>query len=251
MTTQSITATTTEITGATATGPVAAAAERATEAAAAVVDAAVQTLNIAVVTPPRRAGRLYTVANAVVALVLILLLAPVMLAVAIAVKLDGGPILFRQARVGQGGTGFGMLKFRSMVVDAEARLAALAARNEGSGPLFKMAHDPRVTRVGAVIRRYSLDELPQLFNVVAGTMHLVGPRPALRREVDAYCPMARRRLAVKPGLTGLWQVSGRSDLSWDESIRLDVDYVERWSPLLDLSILARTAGAVTRGGGAY
>ncbi|GAA1848840.1 hypothetical protein GCM10009772_27720 [Pseudonocardia alni subsp. carboxydivorans] len=232
-------------------------ATRATEAAAAVVDEATRTVELAVVTavpaaaPRRTAGRAYTVLNAVVALLLILLLAPVMLAVAIAVKLDGGPVFFRQSRVGKDGTDFGMLKFRSMVVDAEARLAALAARNEGAGPLFKMCDDPRVTRVGCVIRRYSLDELPQLFNVVAGTMHLVGPRPALRREVDAYCPLARRRLAVKPGLTGLWQVSGRSDLSWDESIRLDADYVERWSPMLDLSILARTAGAVTRGGGAY
>lgn len=226
-------------------------AVRATRAAADAVDAAEQTVAFGAVAPRRRAGLGYTVLNAVVALLLILLLAPVMLAVAIAVKLDGGPVFFRQTRVGRGGSDFGMLKFRSMVVDAEARLAELAARNEGAGPLFKMCDDPRVTRVGAVIRRYSLDELPQLFNVVAGTMHLVGPRPALRREVDAYCPLAARRLAVKPGLTGLWQVSGRSDLSWDESIRLDADYVERWSPMLDLSILARTAGAVTRGGGAY
>ena len=228
-------------------------ATRATAAAAAAIDEAARVVGFAAVTATsaRTASRAYTVLNAVVALLLILLLAPVMLAVAIAVKLDGGPVFFRQTRVGRDGSDFGMLKFRSMVVDAEARLAALAARNEGAGPLFKMCSDPRVTRVGCVLRRYSLDELPQLFNVVAGTMHLVGPRPALRREVDAYCPLARRRLAVKPGLTGLWQVSGRSDLSWDESIRLDADYVERWSPMLDLSILARTAGAVTRGGGAY
>lgn len=140
--------------------------------------------------------------DAVVALLLILLLAPVMLAVA--VKLDGGPVLFRQTRVGKGGTELGMLKFRSVVLDAETRLDELATRNEGTGPLFTTCSDPRVTRVGCVIRRYSLDELPQLFNVVAGTMRLVGPRPALRRAVDAYCPLARR-LAVKPGL---WQMSG-------------------------------------------
>lgn len=233
-------------------GPVAE-ATRATAAAAASLDAAVETVELAIVTaaPPRTAGRAYTVLNAVVALLLILLLAPVMLAVAIAVKLDGGPVLFRQSRVGKHGTEFGMLKFRSMVVDAEARLTALAARDEGAGPLFKVYDDPRVTRVGVVLRRYSLDELPQLFNVVTGAMHLVGPRPALRREVAAYCPLAARRLAVKPGLTGLWQVSGRSDLPWNESIRLDAEYVERWSPMLDLSILARTAGAVARGGGAY
>ncbi|WP_060710765.1 sugar transferase [Pseudonocardia sp. HH130629-09] len=152
-----------------------------------------------------------------------------MLAVAIAVKLDGGPVLFRQSRVGKHGTDFGMLKFRSMVVDAEARLTPLAARDEGAGPLFTVCADPRVTRVGCVLRRYSLDELPQLFNVVTGAMHLVGPRPALRREVAAYCPLAARRLAVEPGLTGLWQISGRSDLTWDESIHLDAEYVERWS----------------------
>lgn len=199
----------------------------------------------------RRAGRGYAILNAVVALLLILLLAPVMLAVALAVKLDGGPVLFRQVRVGKNGAEFGMLKFRSMVVDAESRLAALAARNEACGPLFKMAHDPRVTRVGRVIRTFSLDELPQLFNVVGGTMALVGPRPALRHEVDRYCATARRRLAVRPGLTGLWQVSGRSNLSWAESIRLDAEYVARWSPLLDLMILARTLRAVLRGDGAY
>ena len=226
-------------------------AVRATRAAADAVDAAEQTVAFGAVAPRRRAGLGYTVANAVVALVLIVLLTPVLLAVAVAVKLDGGPVFFRQARVGKDGRTFHMLKFRSMVVDAEARLAALMARNEAAGPLFKMCADPRITRIGCVLRRYSLDELPQLFNVVAGTMHLVGPRPALRREVDVYCAVARRRLAVKPGLTGLWQVSGRSDLSWEQSIRLDAEYVERWSPLLDLSILARTAGAVVRGGGAY
>ncbi|TCK20924.1 lipopolysaccharide/colanic/teichoic acid biosynthesis glycosyltransferase [Pseudonocardia endophytica] len=203
------------------------------------------------VTAPRRAGRFYAVLNAVVASLILLIVAPVLLAVAIAVKLDGGPVLFRQTRVGHDGREFRMIKFRSMVVDAEARLAALIERNEAAGPLFKMARDPRITRVGQFLRTYSLDELPQLFNVVGGTMALVGPRPALPREVAHYCPLAARRLDAKPGLTGLWQVSGRSNLSWDESIRLDARYVDTWSPALDLTILVRTVGAVLRGGGAY
>ncbi|SDH06092.1 sugar transferase [Pseudonocardia oroxyli] len=202
---------------------------------------------------PRRraAGPLWSVVNSAAALLMLLLALPVVLGVALAVKLDGGPMLFRQERVGKDGRDFPMLKFRSMVVDAEARLAALGEHNEGSGPLFKLRHDPRVTRVGAVLRKYSLDELPQLLNVVAGQMALVGPRPALRREVEQYCAIARRRLAVKPGLTGLWQVSGRSDLNWEESIALDAEYVATWSPMLDAKILARTAAAVVRGGGAY
>ncbi|RZT87913.1 lipopolysaccharide/colanic/teichoic acid biosynthesis glycosyltransferase [Pseudonocardia sediminis] len=209
------------------------------------------TAHVATPTTARRAGRAYAALNAVAALVLILLAAPVLLAVAIAVRLDGGPVLFRQTRVGEDGREFSMLKFRSMCVDAEARLAALMASNEGAGPLFKMTDDPRITRIGRVLRKFSIDELPQLFNVVGGTMALVGPRPALAREVAHYCPLAMRRLEAKPGLTGLWQVSGRSDLSWDESIRLDATYVNTWSPALDLKILARTAGAVLRGGGAY
>ncbi|OLM28662.1 Undecaprenyl-phosphate galactosephosphotransferase [Pseudonocardia sp. Ae717_Ps2] len=208
----------------------------------------------AVTKPPasaRRAGAGYALLNAIIALLLIVLLLPVLVAVAVAVLLDGGPVLFRQARVGRDGAEFSMIKFRSMVVDAEARLDALRVFDEGAGPLFKMARDPRITRVGHVLRKFSLDELPQLFNVVGGTMALVGPRPALASEVAQYGPLARRRLAVKPGLTGLWQVSGRSDLSWEESVRLDALYVERWSPLFDLSILVRTIGPVLRGGGAY
>lgn len=199
----------------------------------------------------RRPGATWTVVNVVAAAIILLLVLPVLLAVAVAVKLDGGPVFFLQTRVGRGGRHFRMVKFRSMVVDAEARLAAIAARNEGAGPLFKMRRDPRVTRVGAVLRKYSLDELPQLFNVLGGSMALVGPRPALQREVDRYCPAARRRLDVKPGLTGLWQVSGRSDLTWEQSITLDARYVDSWTPLLDLAILARTIGVVVRGGGAY
>ncbi|MEQ3549089.1 sugar transferase [Pseudonocardia nematodicida] len=224
-------------------------AEQATRAAASAITAAATAADA--VRATKRAGAGYAVLNAVLALLLLLVLAPVLLVVALVVKLDGGPVLFRQTRVGKDGTEFSMLKFRSMCVDAEARLAALRDRNEAAGPLFKMAIDPRVTGPGRVLRKFSLDELPQLFNVVGGTMALVGPRPALAREVAEYCPLAQRRLAVKPGLTGLWQVSGRSNLSWDESIRLDAEYVDCWSPLLDLSILFRTAGAVIRGGGAY
>ena len=201
--------------------------------------------------PARCAGRVYATLNAVAALILILLAAPVLLAVAIAVRLDGGPVLFRQSRVGDGGREFTMLKFRSMCVDAEARLAALLDSDEGAGPLFRVTDDPRITRIGRVLRKFSMDGLPQLFNVVGGTMALVGPRPALAREVAHYSPLAMRRLGAKPGLTGLWQVSGRSDLSWDQSVRLDVRYVDTRSPTLDLAILARTVGGVLRGGGAY
>ncbi|MCC6496408.1 MAG: sugar transferase, partial [Propionibacteriaceae bacterium] len=155
--------------------------------------------------------------------VLLLLAAPVMGLVALAIKLeDGGPVLFRQPRVGRKGEIFDCLKFRSMVVDAEARLAELAAANEGSGPLFKLTHDPRITKVGRFIRRFSLDELPQLWNALRGDMSLVGPRPALPSEVAQYDSDTRRRLDVRPGLTGLWQVSGRSNLSWDDTVRLDL-----------------------------
>ena len=186
------------------------------------------------------------------AAILVLLLSPVLLAIALAVKLgDGGPVFFRQQRVGVSGEYFAMLKFRTMVVDAEAHLARLASRSDGNTVLFKMQDDPRVTKVGRILRRYSLDELPQLFNVLKGDMSLVGPRPPLPREVDQYEPDARRRLRVKPGMTGLWQVSGRSDLSWEESLRLDLHYVDNWSPIGDLHILFRTVNAVVNGPGAY
>lgn len=185
-------------------------------------------------------------------LALLTLLAPVMAAVALAIKFeDGGPVLFRQVRVGRGGEVFNCLKFRSMVTDAEARLAALTALNEGAGPLFKMTNDPRITRIGRVIRRYSLDELPQLWNVLRGDMSLVGPRPALTRETAEYDDDTRRRLEVRPGLTGLWQVSGRSRLSWDDTVRLDLYYVDNWSMTQDLVILAKTAKAVVGSDGAY
>jgi lipopolysaccharide/colanic/teichoic acid biosynthesis glycosyltransferase len=144
-----------------------------------------------------------------------------------------------------------MFKFRSMVVDAEARLDALLIHNEGSGLLFKMKQDPRVTRIGRIIRRYSIDELPQLVNVLRGEMSLVGPRPPLPSEVVGYDDYAHRRLLVKPGITGLWQVSGRSNLSWEDSLRLDLYYVENWSLTQDLIILARTVKAVIVRSGAY
>jgi exopolysaccharide biosynthesis polyprenyl glycosylphosphotransferase len=182
---------------------------------------------------------------------LLLLVAPLLLALAVCVKCDGGPVFFRQTRVGRHGREFSMLKFRSMVVDAEKKLAELVAANDGAGPLFKMKSDPRITRVGAFLRKYSLDELPQLFNVLAGTMSLVGPRPPLPAEVATYGREAQRRLLVKPGLTGLWQISGRSDLSWEQSVRLDLRYVENWNLALDALILWKTVGAVVNGRGAY
>ena len=180
-----------------------------------------------------------------------LVIAPVMVTVAVAVKLDGGPVLFRQTRVGRYGHEFSMLKFRSMVVDAEQRLGELGEVNEGAGPLFKMRRDPRVTRVGSFLRRYSLDELPQMFNVLGGTMSLVGPRPPLPVEAATYGRDAPRKLMVRPGLTGLWQVSGRSELSWEQSVRLDLRYVENWSLALDAVILWKTIGAVVSSRGAY
>lgn len=186
-------------------------------------------------------------------LLALVMLAPVMAAVAIAIRLDSrGPVLFRQVRIGKDSKPFLMTKFRSMYVDAEERLTQLSHLNEhGEGPLFKMREDPRVTRIGAVLRRFSLDELPQLFDVLARRMSLVGPRPPLPREVEAYEDDVRRRLLVKPGITGLWQVSGRSDLTWEESVRLDLSYVENWSLGLDLSIIARTVVAVLARRGAY
>jgi len=183
----------------------------------------------------------------------LLLLAPVLLVLAAIVRLTTpGPAFFRQERVGRHGQRFSMIKLRSMHLDAEQRLADLAASNERpEGLLFKMREDPRVTRCGAWLRRYSLDEVPQLVNVLRGQMSLVGPRPPLPSEVERYADDVRRRLLVKPGLTGLWQISGRSDLSWDESVRLDLHYVENWSLALDLMILTKTAAAVVGRHGAY
>ncbi|MGF9648054.1 sugar transferase [Pseudarthrobacter oxydans] len=197
----------------------------------------------------RVAKRLFDI---VISGTLILLISPLMALVALLVKLDSkGPILFRQQRVGIEGKLFYMLKYRSMVVDAERQLSVLAHRNEGNGLLFKIKDDPRVTRVGRHLRRYSIDELPQLFNIFSGSMSLVGPRPPLPQEVEEYERDVRRRLLVKPGLTGLWQVSGRSDLSWQDSVRLDLYYVENWSLAGDLVIILRTVRAVFRSTGAY
>jgi exopolysaccharide biosynthesis polyprenyl glycosylphosphotransferase len=180
--------------------------------------------------------------------------APLLLAVAITVRLSTpGPVLFKQERVGINGKPFQMLKFRTMVTDAEARLLELEkqARDAGNSVLFKMKDDPRVTPVGRFLRRYSVDELMQLVNVLNGTMSLVGPRPPLTREVESYETKVHRRFLVKPGITGLWQVSGRSNLSWEDSVRLDLYYVENWSIVGDLVILWKTARAVLRREGAY
>ncbi|MFJ4209301.1 sugar transferase [Paenarthrobacter sp. NPDC089675] len=183
---------------------------------------------------------------------LLAVLAVPMCLVAVLIRLDSpGKVIFRQKRIGRSGDVFNMLKFRSMVVDAEQQLSKLKGNDDGNGVLFKMREDPRVTRIGRFIRRYSVDELPQLVNVLRGDMSLVGPRPPLPVEVEAYDDLAYRRLLVKPGLTGPWQVSGRSDLSWDDSIRLDLYYVENWSMVQDLIYLFRTFRAVTGKDGAY
>src|SRR6185312_15729386 len=182
----------------------------------------------------------------------LVMLAPLMTILASAVWLhDRGPALFTQVRVGKDGHAFRIYKFRTMVVDAEQRRVELLASNDSDGVLFKLRRDPRVTPVGARLRRWSIDELPQLFNVFLGHMSLVGPRPALPDEADKYAEHVRRRLVVKPGLTGLWQVSGRSDLSWEESVRLDLRYVENWSFALDLQIMWKTISVLVRGSGAY
>jgi exopolysaccharide biosynthesis polyprenyl glycosylphosphotransferase len=187
-----------------------------------------------------------------VAIVLTILMLPVLMLIALAVRLTSrGPALFRQRRVGRDGQTFTLWKFRSMYADAEQRRAELVAENVYDGVLFKVKADPRVTPVGQFLRRHSLDELPQLFNVLLGDMSLVGPRPPLSTEVEEYDRHAHRRLLVKPGMTGLWQVSGRSDLSWDETVRLDLQYIESWSLALDISLLAKTFLIVVRGTGAY
>ncbi len=177
---------------------------------------------------------------------------PVLAVVAVLVRATSeGPIFYLQERVGTKGERFRMVKFRTMVVNADAMVASLSTGHDLNAVLFKDRQDPRITRVGRVLRKYSLDELPQLFNVLAGQMSLVGPRPPLPREVDAYEPDAVQRLRVRPGMTGLWQISGRSDLSWEQSLRLDLWYVDNWSLVLDIQILVRTVKAVVRHTGAY
>jgi exopolysaccharide biosynthesis polyprenyl glycosylphosphotransferase len=182
----------------------------------------------------------------------LILLSPLLIVLAVAIRLhDRGPALFTQVRVGKDGHMFRIYKFRTMVVDAEKRRNQLLESNDTDGVLFKLRNDPRVTAVGAHLRRWSIDELPQLFNVLLGQMSLVGPRPALPDEAARYAEHVRRRLVVKPGLTGLWQVNGRSDLNWEESVRLDLRYVENWSFVLDLQILWKTISVMVRGSGAY
>jgi exopolysaccharide biosynthesis polyprenyl glycosylphosphotransferase len=188
----------------------------------------------------------------IIAAVALLVWGPVLLLIALAVRLDTpGPALFKQRRVGSHGREFTIFKFRTMHVDAENRIQEISRLNESDGLLFKIREDPRVTRVGRILRRWSIDEAPQLINILFGTMSLVGPRPPLPSEVAQYTPDIARRLLVKPGLTGLWQISGRSDLSWEEAVRLDLYYVENWSPALDLSILWKTTFAVIASRGAY
>jgi lipopolysaccharide/colanic/teichoic acid biosynthesis glycosyltransferase len=192
------------------------------------------------------------VVDRVLAALLLVVLAPVFLIASAAVLCSGrGGVLYRQERVGRHGHRFTILKFRTMRPEGHTLREQLRWRDNGNGMLFKLHDDPRVTAVGRVLRRWSLDELPQLFNVLRGEMSLVGPRPALPEEVARYSHHERRRLLVKPGLTGLWQVSGRSDLSWAESVALDLHYVERTSLALDARILLRTVGAVASGRGAY
>lgn len=193
--------------------------------------------------------RALDVAVSIVALIPIVVMTPL---IALLIKLDSpGPVFFFQERVGRDGKPFLIVKFRSMHADAEQKLAALKAANEGAGLLFKMKDDPRTTRVGRVLRKLSFDELPQFWNVLAGEMSVVGPRPPLPSEVSDYDGTVSRRLYIKPGITGLWQVSGRSDLDWDESIRLDLRYVENWSVITDLQIMWRTARAMMQSSGAY
>ncbi|MDT0306228.1 sugar transferase [Streptomyces sp. DSM 44917] len=213
-------------------------------------------LNLLHVDPPLRHGlqpALKAALDRAAAALALLLLAVPLLVLAAAIRLDSaGPVLFRQTRVGHLGRPFTLWKFRTMVPDAELRRPELEAANDHtSGPLFKMRRDPRVTRLGRVLRRTSLDELPQLWNVLCGQMALVGPRPPLPEEVAAYGAVELRRLGVKPGMTGLWQVSGRSDLSWDEGLALDLSYADNWSLTTDLDVLTRTLRAVADGRGAY
>lgn len=207
------------------------------------------------VTTPTFSGGKHRVKRAMdvmLAGIALLVLAPMFGVVALLIRRDSaGPVFFRQERVGVDGTKFSMIKFRSMTQTAEAELAPLLQKNDGNGVLFKLRNDPRVTRTGALLRRYSLDELPQLWNILVGDMSIVGPRPPLACEVEQYSDQVQRRLFIKPGLTGPWQVGGRSDLSWDESVRLDLHYVENWSILGDLRIMWRTVGAVVTPVGAY
>jgi exopolysaccharide biosynthesis polyprenyl glycosylphosphotransferase len=215
----------------------------------------VEGLSMTHVDLPRFSGWQYAVkrfADVLFSGAVLLLLLPVFGVIAALIKLhDGGPVFFRQTRVGREGQPFTIHKFRSMSIDAEERRAELEHLNEGAGLLFKITDDPRVTGIGKILRRYSLDELPQFWDVLRGDMSVVGPRPPLPSEVAQYNAMQRRRLLIKPGITGLWQVSGRSSLSWEESIRLDLRYVENWSLLADAIIVVKTVFVAFRGRDAY
>jgi exopolysaccharide biosynthesis polyprenyl glycosylphosphotransferase len=194
------------------------------------------------------AKRIFDVTLSIVALVLA---SPILLVAAIAIKLDSkGTVLFDQERVGRDGKSFRMIKLRTMVADADARKAELADQNEADGPMFKMANDPRITKVGAILRKLSIDEIPQFINVLRGEMSIVGPRPALSAEVEQWTEDVHERLRVLPGITGMWQVSGRSDTTFDEYKRLDLYYVDNWSLAHDLRIMARTFSVVVAGRGA-
>lgn len=202
-----------------------------------------------------RASAAKRLIDVVGALALLVAAAPVMLLIVLLVKLDGGPVLFRHRRVGAAGLGFTCLKFRSMVVDADGALARMLANDPQAraewDAEFKLRHDPRVTRLGRFLRRSSLDELPQLFNVLAGDMSLVGPRPIVQAEIARYGARIADYLSCRPGLTGLWQVSGRNDLTYDQRVALDSRYAREWSLRRDLAILGQTFGAVLRRAGAY
>lgn len=205
--------------------------------------------------PPRfEAANGYTkrAVDILLSLIILILVSPMFLLTAIAIKLeDGGPVFYRSERIGIYGKPFQVWKFRSMVVDAEARVNSLIAENGGDALLFKMKDDPRITKVGKFIRKFSIDELPQFINTLEGTMSIIGPRPPLRREVELYGVDMRMRLEVRPGITGLWQVSGRSDLTAAQAEALDLYYVDNWSPLLDMKIFFKTFDVVLRSKGAY
>jgi exopolysaccharide biosynthesis polyprenyl glycosylphosphotransferase len=202
--------------------------------------------------PVARVSWIKRAVDLVLAVSLVILGAALLAGIALAIKLDSsGPILFRQRRVGKDGAPFEMLKFRSMSDGADRLVAGLDERNEATGPLFKIRRDPRVTRVGRFLRRNSLDELPQLFNVISGEMSLVGPRPPLESEVAKYEEWQMGRLRARPGMTGLWQVSGRSEVPFNDMVRLDLQYVRNWSFGLDLEIMLRTVPAVLASRGAY
>jgi exopolysaccharide biosynthesis polyprenyl glycosylphosphotransferase len=192
--------------------------------------------------------RLFDISSSAAALVA---LSPLLLTVAALIKLTSrGPIFFKQKRVGLHGKPFEMLKFRSMVINAEELKEKLAALNEQTGPVFKMKNDPRITRIGRFIRKYSIDELPQLLNVLRGEMSVVGPRPPLPKEVEKYAAWQRRRLSVRPGLTCIWQVSGRNQISFEEWMYLDMQYIDNWTLMTDLSLILRTVPVVVTGRGA-